>query len=91
METTFADTATGTATNPTTAQLVVTYTDWGGRYYSETFIWSGTETENISNPTVGSIVGEYIIPAGVQEFTAKVIGTGAVIGASEEIRVLVVP
>lgn len=91
LESTFTDTDTGALTNPTTVSFVITYTDWGGRYFSLTYPWAGVDTENVTNESVGVFRGVYIIGSGVTEFTAKMSGTGAIIGANEEVRVLVVP
>jgi hypothetical protein len=91
MEATFTDADTGVLTDPTAVSFVVTYTDWGGRYYSLTYPWAGVDTPNVAKESTGVFRGIYPIGSAVTEFTAKMTGTGAVVGASEELRVLVIP
>lgn len=91
MEATFADTDTGVPANPSEVTFAVTRVDTGGRYVVESYVWSGVDTQYVLNESTGVFRGYYTIPEDVWEFQAKMTGTGAVNGASETLRVLVVP
>ena len=91
MEATFTDADTGELANPTAVTFTITRIDYGGRYVKETYAWAGANTQYITNESVGVFRGVFEPPTGITEFQAKMVGTGAVTGGSETIRVLLVP
>lgn len=91
MEATFTDADTGVPANPTEVVFSVTRMDTGGRYVVESYTWSGVDIPNVTNESAGVFRGIYTPPSYVQEFQAKMVGTGAVVGGAEAMRVLIVP
>lgn len=91
MEAEFTDPDTGELTNPTTVVFTVTSVDWSGRYITESYTWSGVDTQYVTNESSGLFRGVYVPASNVQDFRAKMTGSGAITGASESLWVIVVP
>jgi hypothetical protein len=91
MEAEFTNPDTGELANPTSVDFTVVREDWGGRYVTETVPWAGVDTPYVTNESTGVFRGVYKPDSETDEFTAKISGSGAITGASESFRVIVVP